>query len=532
MKKNKKTIITVIILLIITIISSIPIFYAHEALVEGHDLNFHLRRIEAVSENIKIGKMLPVYFNYLNHFGYGNGLFYPDLFLYIPGFLHSKGITLINSCKIFIFLINFLSVFSMYLCIKKITKDKKDGLLGAFLYGLSLYRFIDMYERGALGETLAFIFVPLVILGMYKIFYDNYNEGFYLTIGLTGLLFSHVITAYMTIFLIIVITIFNVKKLKEKQIIKTLAICLLFSIMITAFFWLPMIEQLFSDKFNIASNVAIYENIVPFIALFMDFQPIIFDIWLPPGIGLIYYLYIIIYIKNYKKNKNNTFLNHIYAIGIITIIISFSKFIWKIPIFYKVFKIIQFPWRCYSIATCLLIVGTVILIKTIKNKIIVKIGIIYTIIIFLTNCALMYINIYINNNMHDDSIMFGEYLPIELKDNYEDIVKNYTNKNIRYNYENEKLIIDIKKYQEKIEVPLIYYKGYTVKDENNIEYKVSKNDKGLVEVRIPSDIKKITVYYEGTKISKIGKYITILGITAFAIYTNYEKTKKEKNEKK
>ena len=44
------------------------------------------------------------------------------------------------------------------------------GALAAILYMLMPYHLNDMYIRNALGEFLSYIFIPLVFLGLYKIF--------------------------------------------------------------------------------------------------------------------------------------------------------------------------------------------------------------------------------------------------------------------------------------------------------------------------------------------------------------------------
>ena len=58
----------------------------------------------------------------------------------------------------------------MYCFVNKLTKSKQVGTLAAILYILMPYHLNDMYIRNALGEFLSYIFIPLVFLGMYKIF--------------------------------------------------------------------------------------------------------------------------------------------------------------------------------------------------------------------------------------------------------------------------------------------------------------------------------------------------------------------------
>ena len=515
-QKTKK----IIFILILTIISSIPIFYKNNMITPGHDLIFHLKRILGLADNINILKASPIYYNYLNHFGYGNGLFYPDIFLYIPAILYKFGISIINSYKIFIFIINLLSIISIKVCLKHITKNDTTTKIGMILYAMSLYRFTDMYLRAALGESLTFIFLPFIILGLYKIFYDNHKEGYYLTIGLVGIMLSHIITLYLIIYFIIFFTLINYKCLKDKKRLIELIIQLFFSMLITSFFWLPMLEQLLTDEFNLKNNIAIFKNCLPLWHLLIDFEDLNI-IWLPPGIGLIYYIIIPLFIKTKEKNK---FINSVFIIGIISILLTSLKILWKIPLIYKLFSIIQFPWRLQSITTICLILVTCYFLNNDETKKIKMTTIVYTTLIFIINCILIFPVPSIDGNIKPNGIMFGEYLPIELKDNYTDVIKNFKNKNITYKYEKEKLIVDIVGKTENIELPLIYYKGYIAESDGK-KMEINKSNRGLANVKINNDTKKLTVYYKGTTIKKVGEIITILSIPIYFILIKKKLTK-------
>ena len=62
-------------------------------LPKGHDLPFHLARIESLSEGIRFGELpVRIYPHYFKGYGYANGLMYPDLFLYPAAFLCLTGI--------------------------------------------------------------------------------------------------------------------------------------------------------------------------------------------------------------------------------------------------------------------------------------------------------------------------------------------------------------------------------------------------------------------------------------------------------
>ena len=473
-------------------------------MVYADDLSFHFYRIMAIVDNIKIGKYVPVYFNYLNGFGYANGLFYPDLFIIIPAFLNYIGLHITTAYKIFVILINFAAIYTMYLCVYKISKEKKCAYIGMTLYAISNYRLIDFVERGALGEMLSFIFIPLVILGLYEILYDNEKKGYYLSIGLSGLCFSHVISFYMTCIFTVAILIINIKQLKDKKRLKTLIINIVIPMLITMHFWLPMLEQILSDKFSFSTNVKIFENIVPPIALLIDYPLVkIFKVYLPAGIGLIYYIYIIKMLKLSKKDK---FMLTITLMGIISIIFCSVKILWKIGIIYKLLSIIQFPWRFYMFSTIFLIISFSVMLKDVKITKNMKIYFIYTSLICVLN-IILHFNVFTLIGPISNDIMFGEYMPENAT--IETII-NYNSKDITYERNNNILNVTVIKNKETVELPLLYYRGY--KACNDKCYEVFKTENGLVGVKINNEKTDLKVWYNGTKIYNITKYISIAGV--------------------
>lgn len=527
-KTTTKKIYLILLITVLTVLSSLNLF--HDGIIINHDINFHLHRILAISNNIKIGKIIPVYYNYLNGFGYGNGLFYPDIFLYFPAFLKYIGFTIEYSYKIFVILINFTSIYTMYLCVKKITNSNKSAYISMILYSCSTYRLIDLVDRGALGETIAFAFIPLVILGIHEILYGNYKNGFYLTIGLSGVCLSHVISFYLTCIFVLLAIIINSKCLKDKKRFKSLLANLLLSIMITCFFWTPLLEQIISNEFNIDACQPIFEAIIPVFVLFIDF-PVAQNLknWYPSGIGLIYYYGIFIFIKSLIKNKfkcNNRFLLTLFILSIIFMVITCCTFIWKIDIFYNSFKFIQFPWRFNIVLTPLLTVAFSIMLKDIKLNTVLKTFLIYTIVIFLANEVLYSTNIY-SKEVTKEEIMTGEYLPKNFNYN---LIYNYKNDKIKTNRNNNILNIEILKKTNNIEVPLIYYKGYKACNEEC--YEVYKTDNGLVGIKIDSNTINLNVWYNGTNIYNITKYISPIS-TLLLIYIIIKRIleKRKHNEK-
>ena len=83
--------------------------------------------------------------------------FYGDMLLYLPALGNIAGMGMGLSYRLFAVLIHLLTLFSAYYCFSGIF-GRKSGLTGAVTYAFLLYRFVDMYERGAVGEYCAIAF--------------------------------------------------------------------------------------------------------------------------------------------------------------------------------------------------------------------------------------------------------------------------------------------------------------------------------------------------------------------------------------
>lgn len=491
----------ILFMIILTLLSSVNLF--HSGFIYSDDICFHLHRIMGLVDNIRIGKYVPVYFNYLNGFGYGNGLFYPDLFLFIPAIFNYLGLNLVFSLKIFILIINFFSIYFMYLCVYRISNDKKCAYASMFLYSISTYRLIDFVARGALGEMLSFVFLPLVLLGLYELFFGNSKNGYWLCIGLSCLCFSHVISFYLMVFLSILFIIINIKCLKDKERLYNLLFYIFLSILITIHFWLPMFEQLFTDSFNLGVNSRIFENIVPFYMLFFDLPLYGFSEYYPVGIGIVYYLFLF---KNFRKIKMDKFVFSVTFLGFVSVLFCLLKVLWKISIIYKLFSVIQFPWRFYMFSSFFFIVAFSLFLKNINFSKYVKLFFVYLFVIFCANACIYFFNLYLNEPIENE-IMMGEYLP---KDYNESIYESFSFNNIIYDRKNDILNVTLVNSVDYVEVPLIYYKGYVACDDKC--YEVFKTNRGLVGVKTDGNATDFKVWYKGTDVYNITKYISFLGV--------------------
>lgn len=118
--KNKWNI--AIFLILIALFVSYPLY--HDYLVYSHDINFNLVRIEGLKEALGSGQV-PARIHPIenNGYGYATSLLYPELFLYIPAILRLLNTSMVFSFKLFLIFINLVSVISMYIAVKKISKS-------------------------------------------------------------------------------------------------------------------------------------------------------------------------------------------------------------------------------------------------------------------------------------------------------------------------------------------------------------------------------------------------------------------------
>lgn len=533
--KNSKF--RILFFIILTLLSSISLFTI--SLKYGHDILFHLSRIVGIKDSFSNDLFPSIYSNYLNGYGYGNPLFYPDIFLYVPAFINYLGLSINTSYKIFIILVNFFSIISMYITVKGISKSKYAGIISSIIYAFASYRLIDVFSRAALGEALAFIFIPLIIYGIYNIIYGDYKKFYILVIGMSGLILSHILSTYIICILLSIFCLINIKKfIKEKQRIKYLVISALITLLITAFFIFPMLEQMISGKFlfnNTDKISEITKRSVPIYALFLEIiLPLKY--WIPSGIGIIF-IYLT-YLKIKSRNIKDSFITQCFIIGVLCLFLASNIFPWKL--FEKAFSLIQFPWRLYVITTVLLTVGGGILISKIytKNKDRIK----QLIIVFsLSLISLISITVTTllsgNTNLDNYYISMGEYLPSNVNLDYIKERGNVVTSNNQITFTHKKvdnkIIIDfVNNYDNTIlELPLLYYKGYGAKI-NNEYLDVFKTDNGLVGVKL-NNIKEGTleVSYIKTPTIYISRGISLLSVTIFGLYLYMKGRKKDEKQK-
>lgn len=230
-KSLRKTALEITVIGGITLFASLGLLARY--MLPGHDLIFHLLRIEGLKDGLLSGAFpVRIQPNWCNGWGYAVSVMYGDSLLLLPAAMRIIGFTVQTSYKTFVIVVNLATAFTAWLCFYRIGRDRRGALLGSFLYVMAPYRLCCIYIRGAFGEYMAMIFLPLVVLWLWYVFHEDAEHADYGTklaapvIGFSGLIQTHILTCQMVAVFILLFCVFMAKRILAKGASAVGRICL------------------------------------------------------------------------------------------------------------------------------------------------------------------------------------------------------------------------------------------------------------------------------------------------------------------
>ena len=528
-------------LLFVVFISIIPLLnLLTPGLPITHDGLDHIARIANFYTSLSEGNIIPRWAENLN-WGYGHPIlmFLYPLPSYLASFFHFIDISYINSFKLVFALSYILSGIFMYFWLRKIVSNLP-AILGSILYLFAPYRFIDLYVRGAIGEHVAFTFLPLVLLALWYIFNNRrqkkikfiYLNTIFTSISIALLILSHnAISLLFTPFMLFyTFYLYYEKKSKQNLIIATLSI--IYGFLVSFFFWFPaFIEGKYTLRDIVTKN--------GYLGRFVDLKDLIYGSWNYGGsgefttqLGIIQISLVIFalifsfkFIKSNDKQKYLFIGSLIFFFASIFLMIKESNPIWN---YLTILQKLQFPWRFLSITTLLSALIGAILIEKVKinNK-----NILISIIIFLTIISTANYWGAKEYKSYNESLFkasypsttdTGESSPIwsirsmdrfpkneiEIIDGNAKII-NYSRTSIKHEY-----LINAEE-DIRIKENTLYFPGWKVYDNyeliNEIEFQDPKN-RGIMTFNLGKGMHYIIISFEDTKIRKIANLISIISL--------------------
>ncbi len=565
-KIKSKRCIHYVIIIIIGLLVSIPFFWVQ--ICPSDDGAYHFLRIIGLDFAIKNGEFpYLVYPFFCSDWGYSMATFYPQIVTYIPYILGLIAGSFMNGLKIFSALTVILSGVFMYNFVNEVTKKKGIALLSAIIYMILPYRFENVFNRYAIGEFTAFVFIPLVFQGLYNLLKGDKKRHYYIAIGAIGLILTHTISTLYTAIFCVVYILFNIKSFWNKDVIKKCFINLIFILLISAFYLIPVIEFESTAKYAIFDSRMMRTNGTRVSESAIEPWQFLKDIGEENGvsfiIGIPFLTMLVIGILSYgkldKKTKDFYIVNLI--LGIIALFMCTKYFPWKImPDFLCT---LQYPWRMLGIGlfflTPLCAINVYNLVNLIKKEWIRNI--VYLIVLtILAVFTIMELKAYPNENSQIDEIYeasiknnpriscFGvnrDNLPVKsmLDQEYlrartdETYVLNGQIEIVQEEKDGLHLVMDFKNAQKgtELELPYFLYPGYAITlDTGNetIKLEAEESDHGFIKVTIPEDISegKITVDYTGTTLEKASYVISAISVIGFVAYIVWYRKRINKDE--
>lgn len=571
MKKNLKKLIDAVknkrsihyaIIIIIGLLISIPFFWVQVR--NSDDGWLHMLRLIGIDNAMEKGAfpfLVAPYF--CNDWGYSMTAFYPTIVAYVPYVLGLISGSFFNGLKIFGALTTVLSGIFMYNFMNEVTKKKGIAFFSAIIYMTLPYKLEDIYNRYAIGEFTAFVFMPIVFQGLYNLLHGDKKRHYYIAIGATGLLLSHTISTEYTAIFCLIYVLFNYKAFFKKDVIIKCLINVVFILLMSALFLLPMLEfklqaqyAIFTPEIIKTSGEYAADNTIELWQLLKDKgeeNGVSFVV----GIPFIAMLFSgVLAYRNIEKKHRDFYITFV-IFGLISLIMCTNLFPWGIMP--DILCTLQYPWRMLGFAlmffTPVCAMNVYYLVTSIKKEWVrnAVYVLVFVILMAFTVKELAAYKVddvtvdekYEQNSIENPKINYfhvnRDYMPAKalvqqykyLKDREDNTVVISGEATI----ENEDkdalhLDIDIKDATNgtELELPYLFYPGYTVRLEYNnqeVILETTESDYGFIKVIIPEDVSKgkITVDYTATTLDKVAYIISPIALIGFIVYIIYYRRK-------
>ena len=364
---------------LIGLIAALPVFTGY--LTGGHDLTFHLYRIEGIKDALLSGQF-PARVAPTPFYGYGNAnsQYYPELFLYVPALMRIAGFSVQAVFLMLLFTIHLGSALISYASFDYLFKEKKKAILISAFYTLAFYRLEVVHYRYAIGEALAMMFLPLFIAAFMRLteegkkdFKARRRNVTLLVVTFTCILQSHLLSCLMLVFVGLVLLATYFKRIIKNRTWIDLLIAMVITVLLNLWFLLPLKQAMGLDYYMRAeTNADIGENALFVSQLFFptgQFDGVTEDIVygirgeMPLSLGLscaVVFVILLVFVpliwKKRKEEKSAKMFFLCLALTVLYMFMCTNLFPWYLvreggKIFAKLFGVIQFPWRYLSLAT-------------------------------------------------------------------------------------------------------------------------------------------------------------------------------------
>lgn len=352
--------------------SSLPLCYTW--LLNGHDMYFHYGRLFNLSDSLMQGQFpVRIHSRMYRGYGYLTSIFYPEFFLYPFAVLGILGMSPIGCYKMLLICVNFATAGVSYYSFSRLLKSRRIGLIASFLYTLSMYRLINLFTRAAIGEVLATLFLPLLMLGMYQLFIGDSRKWLTAVLAFTGLLQSHMITTELSVAFGVVFALCFFRNLKEKGRLLHIVSAAVSTVLLNLWFLIPMLDHMRYSVYALGDTRQLSGYSLFAVQLFdvgvnnpaaMAEGPNTISPEMPYSVGVVLLigslLFLLTCLQSHRKDKRTRLGIYCLVMGVLALYASSSFFPWdavqRIELLNRLAGSIQFAARFLPFATLFLCV--------------------------------------------------------------------------------------------------------------------------------------------------------------------------------
>lgn len=550
------------IVMLVALVASLPLGLHY--LLNGQDMEFHLLRIEGLYEALRCGQFpVRMHPNYMEGYGYPTGIFYPEMFLYFPALLRLMGVPLMQAYKWFVLAQNIATAGVAWYSGKILLRKKTDAAVFCLLYTLVPYRLINTYYRAAVGESLAMIFLPLIVAGMYLLLANTdldrrttRHAVVLLVIGMTGVLQSHILSCELVAIFVIGAILLCWKRFWRKKVWLSFAGAVGITVMLNLWFLIPFISaaglevkvllmtpgilthqglniwQLFAFLPEASGHsMSLQEGIAGEMPFQLGWAVVLLMLFAMYGIATMW--------KNRKESKSGLGVV-VTCLGLVALWMTTHLFPWdvvgRIPKIGKILNTVQFPWRYLGIATLLLMIAGLIAVQLWQNEK-VKQMVLVTVSVVSAITALWFFQSMISNADYyavydgaglDSYALVGEEYLYQGTDL--DLIKERANREDWYVQSGTNVTCVIEPFGDKTDyrLPLLYYPWYVAKDAvTGEEINIVKGENNVAFLELPEGYNgAVKVSFEEPVAWKVGNVISLVTLISIIVCVYIGRRKK------
>lgn len=474
--------------------------------------------------------------------GYGEPVF--NFYSHVPFLLGALLTNVISSSVIslkIVFALSFVgSAIAMFFLSREVWKNNYSALVSSVLYLYAPYRAVNVWVRGALPESFAFIFFPLILY-----FFERYSKTKRIqwlaafTISLSLLILTHNLSVLMFGLVLLVWCMFRAFLSKSVKTLVPVILSICLSLGLSAFYLLPTVLE--SQYVRLATTTVGYFD---FRAHFITLNQIFISrFWGYGGStwgdgdglslsfgqaqGIFLFITIAVSVYTFFKSKQKQQSATAFILSSLTVLFLLlthnkTAFIWEA--FSPVMKYIQFPWRFLGVSLFCLSLSSGYVISVLNKKFVTVVTLIVVTSTLLLNTQFFKEDLWFNQT--DRELQSGELWVEQSRASIGDYWPTFgpipTTVSERFTMNNQLVsgsIVPVTSAPQYIELPIAYFPGWSVFHDNDV-VESQANKEGLISFTANS-VGNYQIRFTNTPVREWGNAISVFSLMVLLCVFKY-----------